>query len=230
MTSGDDAAELTTPYPTVKVQSCSTSLRRSHTCYADGFRRVGSTIMSSSITGNHIDQQLQRLLRSRSVFPHLRVSLAGHRHARTAPFYISHGFDVTFDFGHPLSSDEIKAINDIGHWTNQNFIVRLCAVLEDGGLLGNGVSIRRDFPGNEEVDLLRRLRNVIAHTDGVYDPSNATHKTLYDRLISHFKLAQNEHPETDGKFPIPVDEVLLPLANRCKAYADAAGSSSPGAA
>jgi hypothetical protein len=217
------------PRWTAKLRTSSTADRRSSTCDVDGFRRVRATIMSSSITGNHIDQQLQRLLRSRSVFPHLHASLAGHRHARTAPFYISHGFNVAFDFGHPLSKDEIKALNDIGHWTNQNFIVRLCAVLEDGGLLGNGVSIRRDCPGNEEVDLLRRLRNVVAHTDGVYDPSNATHKTLYDRLISHFKLAPNEHPETDGKFPIPIDEVLLPLAKRCKAYADAAGSSSPGA-
>ncbi len=45
------------------------------------------------------------------------------------------------------------------HWLNENFIVRLYAVMESHGLVGEKINIRKDLDGWEELDILRRLRN-----------------------------------------------------------------------
>ena len=168
-----------------------------------------------------IDQQIQLLLRSRSVFPYTGPNMVNQSTVRTAPFYRAYSFDVQLQFGIPLSLDNIRKLNELGHWINQNFIVRLHSLLESHGLSGSS-SIRKGLPGNEEIDILRRLRDVFSHSDERYHAEKSKHKKLYDRIIKHFGLDHNDHPEQDKMFPIPIDKVLLPIAESCKKHAIAA--------
>lgn len=173
--------------------------------------------MSSDIL-SQIEAQLSKLLSTRAVFPHMKENLIGARNCRTAPFYQHHGFDITFTFAAPLTAERIDEINEIGHWINQNYVVRLCALLESYGVISKTEPINTELDGHEEVDILRRLRNEFAHTAGWYDPTDPEERRLRDRIIEHFSLNAENHPELRGKFPIPIDEVLVPLTEGCKRY------------
>jgi hypothetical protein len=154
-------------------------------------------------------------------FPYVPLEAKGAKRVRTAPFYIAQGFDVEFMFNKGISEEGIKRINQIGHWLNQNFVIRLCAVLESFGVIAGStqttVHRRIDFglEGAEHVNIVRRLRNCFAHSSGRYDPKDPEHqKTL--KLISH-TLGIPVDGLTD--WPISIDTVLKPLYDGCIKYA-----------
>ena len=162
-----------------------------------------------------IEAQIQFLHRSRSVFPHLLPSVVGCTSFKTAPFYKKQGLNYSFHSSTPFTAESVEQFNDLGHWINQNFVVRLCAVLESNGIL----SPIQQVDGHAEVDILRRLRNVFAHGSGRYDRCDPEKRKLFDRIVSHFQLSQQEYTG-DGKcFPIPIDKVLVPIGDGCKRYA-----------
>jgi hypothetical protein len=140
--------------------------------------------------------------------------MVGSQQLSTAPFYWHKGFRITFSFNKPLTKKHIQKNNEIAHWINENVIVRLYAILESYRILSEKISIDHLIDGSKEVDLLRRLRNVIAHTSGRYNPNNADHKNLLKELISHFGLSNGNRKE----FPLDIDKVIYPLFEGCKRY------------
>lgn len=92
--------------------------------------------------------------------------------------------------------------------------MRLCAILESHGVLSETICIDQSIDGWKEVDLARRLRNVMAHTSGRYNPSNTDHKTLLGELVSRFKLSNTNRRE----FPLDIDKVIYPLFEGSKRY------------
>ena len=165
-----------------------------------------------------IEHHWQNLLLARSVSPYLKNFMSGYQESPTAPYYKNRGYDAVVRFSQPLTIEKIKAINFAGHWINQGFVVRLSAYLEYCRVYGQDISIRFDLPGSDEIDILRRLRNNFAHTSGYYNPEEPEQKKLYERIIVHFKLDENNFPEQDRLFPIPIDEVLDPLVKGCRNY------------
>jgi hypothetical protein len=166
-----------------------------------------------------IDEQLGYLHRTRAVFPFLPETLNGEKRFVTAPYYQGMGFTYIFEFATPLTLDFIKSHNDLAHWINQNFVVRLYAVLESNGLISQAIQIRPDLQGHEEVDIVRRLRNQFGHGPGNYDPTDPEKKKLFDRIRTYFNLSNEEISRSEGKFPLPINQVLVPLAEGCKRYA-----------
>jgi hypothetical protein len=169
-----------------------------------------------------IDLQLHNLLSIRAMFPYLAKDLIGITSYPTAPLYQDRGFNITFSFSEPLTAERVEEINTIGHWVNQNFIVRLCALLESHHIIppkGKG-KINQQLDGHEEVDILRRLRNVIAHTSGRYDPKEPNERKLYERIAQKFSIEADD-PQTTSDFPLPIDTLLIPLAEGCKRYTQA---------
>lgn len=165
---------------------------------------------------SEIDLFLDYLLRSRSLFPHMDESMVGADAFVTAPFYVARGYDVHFRFSTPLSRDEIERINQIGHWHNQNYIVRLAALLESRHVFSNRKRIDRSVPGAAEIDVLRRLRNVVAHSSGRYDPTKSRHRQVYRRVQDLFHTAGD--PRTATEFPLDIDRVLLPITDAVRRY------------
>jgi hypothetical protein len=185
---------------------------------------VSSDILSQ------IDTQLGKLLSTRAVFPYMKENLVGETSCRTASLYRHYGFDISFTFAEPLTAEKIGEINEIGHWINQNYVVRLCALLESCHVVPKNRRINKELAGHEEVEILRTLRNVFAHTAGWYRDTDARERRLRERIIQHFSLKPENHPASGRMFPIPIDEVLIPLTEGCKRYVEASRNCASGGA
>jgi len=167
---------------------------------------------------SHIEQQRQFLLRTRALFPYVNDDLVGADQFQTAPLYQSYGHNIHFVLPEPLTLDTINSIRSVGHWINQNYVIRLSAYLEYHGIIpkeGQG-KINQDLSGWNEVDILRRLRNKFAHSSGRYNSEDSNSRTLFLRVVEHFSLQEDENTATE--YPIPIDSVLLPLTEGCRQY------------
>jgi hypothetical protein len=150
----------------------------------------------------------------RSHFPATSNENVGQQVIPTAPYYVRQGFQVTMCFNSPLVEKDIKNLNRIGHWLNQNFVVRLVALLQSHGVIRYGSNIDTSAPGGAEVKLLRDLRDVFAHTAGGFKRQKKEHRKLLRELTTRFALNASECPD----FPLGIGEVLEPLYLGCRAY------------
>ncbi len=116
-----------------------------------------------------------------------------------------------------MTVEFINGLNEIAHWINENFVLRLYAVLESHGLFKNGID--KGVAGHDEMEILRRLRNKIGHGSGKYDPEDADKRKLHERLVNHFGIDPKTYLEDHTKYPLAVGQVLVPLAEACKTYA-----------
>jgi hypothetical protein len=133
------------------------------------------------------------------MFPRLSTDLVGHTEFPTPHYYGNMGLSVWFRFSSPLTSEFITEFNDLARWINQNFVLRLYAVLELNGLISQTIRIRPDIEGHNEVDILRRLRNSFGHGSGRYDPTDVGKRRLFERIVSPFDLDVGEYLEREAK-------------------------------
>jgi len=194
---------------------------------ADPKRRRPGPIDIGNVS-SAIQHQVELLNRSRATFPFIPRSAIGGGEGETAPYYLERGHLIRFSFQPPLTREIIDAINAVGHWINQNFIIRLCAVLESHRVIGKEIEMDKALDGYREVDFVRRLRNKFAHGSGRYDPNDPEHGRLREDLLNYFELEASEHPESAGNFPIPIDRVLAPLADGSQQYVRAIGNRGDG--
>lgn len=171
-----------------------------------------------------ISRQVKLLRRSRATFPYISPSVVGQSNFQTPPYYLAHGHHITFKFDTPISESTRTEVNEVGYWINQNFVVRLYAVLEAGRVVGNRIRIETGLDGSAEVELLRRLRNKFSHGGGAYRASDSEDRKLRKALIDYFNVSDREPPNSSGWFPIPIQGVLVKLANGCERYVRALGS------
>jgi hypothetical protein len=174
----------------------------------------------------------------RGHFPCANEESVGATVLSTPPYYQKHGINITFHFAKPLTKDDVDRINAIGHWLNQNFVIRLCALLESRGVIpkqpiekgllrrmvsclspwsSKGTRIDLGLQGGAKLDLVRRLRNKFAHSSGKYNPKDAEQRKLLRRMGKVLKVDVSAAQD----FPLAIDEVLEPLFKGCKAYVQA---------
>jgi len=173
--------------------------------------------MLSQSVAVEIDEQIDHLHRTRSVFPRLSHHLVDSSRFEAPAYYRQLGLHVQVELEQPMTVAFIDGLNEIAHWINENFVLRLYAVLESHRLFQP--EIRKDIAGHEEMDILRRLRNKIGHGSGKYDPSDTDKLKLYERLVKHFNVDPQTYLEDATKYPLAVGQVLVPLATACKGYA-----------
>jgi hypothetical protein len=171
-----------------------------------------------------ISTQVKLLRRSRATFPYISPTVVGQTNFKTAPYYLVHGHHITFTFDTPITEATRKEVNEVGYWINQNFMMRLYAVLEAGRIVGNRIRIEDDLDGCKEIKLLRWLRNKFSHGSGAYKATVAEDRKLREALIELFNVSDREPPDSSGWFPIPIKGVLMKLADGCERYVRALGS------
>lgn len=119
-------------------------------------------------------------------------------------------FDRTeFHFIQPLSRETQIETNKIGHFLNQNFIVRLFAVLQYYGIFNNLDEIKY-----KRLTILKGLRNKFGHSLGTYNPENSKDRKLLQQMIAVFNLPKKNYKD----FPISVDTVINSVIQEAKQY------------
>jgi len=163
----------------------------------------------------------------RAHFPYTNEGMIGQRVLGTAPIYKNAlNKDIIFDFGESgLVAEDVRSINEIGGFLNENIIIRLCALLEEHKILQSGKEVDRTIDDNEAAILTKKLRNAYAHSLGRPDPTNPDHRALFRRLNEYLGL--NEDIKTAEHFPNSIDTVIIPLFKGCKKYAEGILNKSP---
>lgn len=164
---------------------------------------------------------LSKLMVLRGHFPYMPEGTIGQRIINTAPIYRrALGKDIIFDFGEPLTSDDIREINEIGGFLNENVLIRLCAILEEHKILKSCEEVDKHIEGSEAVILTKKLRNAYAHSLGIPDAQDANDKALFKRLNNYLKPRKPFEIENAESFPNSIDTVIIPLIRGCQRYAE----------
>lgn len=163
---------------------------------------------------NEIDEFRSYHIKVRARFPKIGESQIGQTVIQLPEFFQKSGINFELRFNSALTEESRKENNDIGHFINQNFVLRLYAILNYYEFLGESVSLNKDSPGFIEVEIVRRLRNIYAHSLGRYNEQDSGHRKLRDLLFDRFNVDAKEYLE----FPLNINRVLTPLIVGCKEY------------
>jgi hypothetical protein len=156
--------------------------------------------MSIAVTDEvhaEIDRQIYLLHRTRSVFPRLEQELVGQQEFESPDYYKRLGFKASFEVPEGISQEFVDGFFEVGHWINENFLLRLWAVLESRKSVGNTIKIDKTLDGWENVELLRRLRNKVGHGSGEYDPDDPDKQMLWEMIVWHYKLQPGRRKMAD---------------------------------
>lgn len=167
-----------------------------------------------------IDLQRSYLLSTRSAFPYMSKAPIGKSNFETAPFYEWKGYGRDIKLREPLTEDKLNKIRAIGAWINQNYVIRLHAILEAHEVIpkeGKG-NIDQNLDNWYDVDLVRRLRNQYAHSSGYYDPDENEERKLYENIVEYYNVAEAKPPDKATDYPLSIDKVLIPMTAACENY------------
>src|SRR5690349_17963066 len=117
-----------------------------------------------------IDRQVEFLHRCRSVFPRLEMRMVGQSAFRAPDYYQQLGYDVAVKLSEPMTAEFIDGLFEMGHWLNENFVVRLWAILEAAS------QRNRKHVGPRRLERLRRVpeRSIKLRSDTTR-PSGRSH-------------------------------------------------------
>ena len=155
------------------------------------------------------------LNKNRGYFPCVDDSSVGAEVLLTPPYYRAQGINVVHKFEEPLSVEMKEELLRIGHWINQNFIIRLCALMESYHLISKTIRIDFTLDGAKQLNIVRRLRNPFAHSSGRYNPDKNDLKTM-ELMRDHLGISI----EGCTDWPLAIDTVLERLLEGCRLYAE----------
>ena len=163
---------------------------------------------------NEIDQIWKFHLNVRSHFPYARNEDIGKRTIESSSYYDLHGFSIKYDYGKNLEKKDIIYLNSLSNWINQNALIRLYALMNYCSFVSDTIKIDQSIDGWKELDLLRRLRNHFAHTDGRLNNIDKDQNELANEIIAYFNLDKN----TYDHIPITINKVIKPIFDGCRKY------------
>ena len=160
-----------------------------------------------------LDEFWDMFMKNRSLCGYLPMGAIGMRRLTPGGYYN----DVTpyeaIIFKESVTLESRAAHNAVATWNNENFVIRLWAILESNGFTK---PIRDGASRAEYVRLLKRLRQHFGHGSGCFDSSKADHRRLSRDLAALFPaVGSTEH------LPLSIDVVLAPMFRYCREYAEA---------
>ncbi|MDP2234238.1 MAG: hypothetical protein Q8K89_11415, partial [Actinomycetota bacterium] len=111
-----------------------------------------------------------------------------------------------------LTSEVRDSHNRVGELQNENFIVRLWALLESHGF----TKPIRSAAHSKDIRLLKELRQHYAHGTGYFNPEKRRHISLRRKVGRHFGLSDDE---LGPGIPTTITTVLEPLYLASREYA-----------
>ncbi len=113
-----------------------------------------------------------------------------------------------------ITEEDVNQLNDAGYWVNQSLVIGAWALLEYHGFAG---SLDKSRHGFEDVNILRRLRKVFAHTNGRYDSTNSEERRLFVRMAEYYQIRTVDME----RFNLQIDEVLERMLEGVRSYVKA---------
>lgn len=165
-----------------------------------------------------LDQLWLLFKKCRAHFPAVSKSIIGKKIISTAPYYFDDSSIESFVFRKALDDVDINKLNEIGHWINQNFIIRLCAMLEHKNILPNEGKgkIDQTIDDWQSIDLIRRLRNYFVHSSGRFYPTRGEYQNTAKAIGEYLGVKI----ENSDNFDLNIQKVLAPLFQGCKQYVE----------
>jgi len=160
-----------------------------------------------------LDDFWEMFLKNRSLCGYLPTSAIGMRRLMPGGYYDQATPYEAIIFKESVTVESRAAHNAVATWNNENFVLRLWAILESNGFTK---PIREGAARADYVRLLKRLRQHFGHGSGRLDLSKSDHRRIHRDLTSLFPDLDSEE-----RIPLSIDTVLEPLFLRCREYAAA---------
>jgi hypothetical protein len=160
---------------------------------------------------NEMDRQKNILDRLKAFFPYMNEDVICAKGVRCGGYCRSKGLDVSLQFSRPITKEDVIQHNELSRWLNESFIICVFALIESHKIYSN---IDKGLEGSDEIDILKRLRMILAHSLGKYHSNNSDQRKLVNRIITHMGLEIKDPVE----FPLDIDKVIDPLVEGCKKY------------
>lgn len=164
-----------------------------------------------------IDRLWRSFFLSRALFPRMDESLADHAATQWTPpdFYSKSPYRLVI-MKEPITRLDVQQNNETAHWLNENFLVRLYALLEVYGIAKVDAP---DAHGYDEYRIVRRLRHKLAHgSTGRYDNSEPSDRDALARLVRSCP-SFTPPDKYGGRFDLSISDVLWPLVVGVRRYA-----------
>jgi hypothetical protein len=156
----------------------------------------------------------RNLNQSRGYFPCVDDSSVGRKILLTPPHYQAQGINIIHSFEEPLTAVKKDEMLRIGRWINQNFVIRLCALMESYHMLSNTIKINFTLDGAEQLNIVRRLRNRFAHSSGRYNPDDKKDLETMELMRDHLGILIEGRTD----WPLAINTVLPKLLEGCRLY------------
>jgi len=127
-------------------------------------------------------------------------------------FYIDKGVHFRVRVLLPLPQVMERRLGDVGHWLNQNYIIRLFGILDQDGVITAGKNERN--PYTLILALLRQ--RVGAHSRGYRNPKSREVRKLTKLIEEHLKISIE--PEDAQHFNLAIDTILYTLKEYCVVF------------
>jgi hypothetical protein len=130
----------------------------------------------------------------------------------TQPYNLSTKAKFIIRFNKPITKELQMLHSKVGHYLNQNYLIRLYELLKANEIAGK--NINKKLIGSENIEDLHLLRNKFAHRLGKYEPNCKDDKNLLNILITRYK---EEHIVKD-EFPISQDKTIRDIMHGIVKY------------
>ena len=131
----------------------------------------------------------------------------------TQPYNLGGNAKFIMSFTEPISKELQSRHSKVGHYLNQNYLIRLYEILKHYKITGKN-NINKSLKGSDEIEILWELRKRFAHGLGKYDSTNSKDKELLELLISRF----GEKHIVKDEFPISQDKTIKEIIHGIKSY------------
>lgn len=157
-----------------------------------------------------LDEFWVMFLKNRSLCGYLPPSAIGMRRLMPGYYYDGSTPYESIIFKESVTPESRAAHNAVATWNNENFILRLWAILESNGFTKpiRGGAVRADH-----VRLLKELRQHFGHGSGRFDLSKPEHRRLHRDFARLFPDVASEE-----RIPLSIDTVLEPMLLYCREY------------
>jgi hypothetical protein len=127
-------------------------------------------------------------------------------------FYSDQGVSVKVRVALPLSQVMERRLGDVGHWLNQNYIIRLFGILNQDGVITAGKN-----EGNPYTLILALLRQRVGtHSRGYRNPKSREVRRLTKLIEDH--LNTSIEPKDAQHFDLAIDTILYALKEHCVVF------------